>query len=136
MGILLRHVPSGDLLFYVKGADAVMTERVIAADWLEEEIEPSMASYRPPTDLPPTSHRPSTDLPLRLEEETGNLAREGLRTLVVACRPLTEAQYAEFAAELAKARLAKTGRNAAVRAAFAMLEEEMLIASDCLLIAS
>jgi magnesium-transporting ATPase (P-type) len=37
MGILLRHVPSGDLLFYVKGADAVMSERVVGADWLEEE---------------------------------------------------------------------------------------------------
>ena len=37
MGILLRHVPSGDILFYVKGADAVMSERVVGADWLEEE---------------------------------------------------------------------------------------------------
>jgi len=55
----------------------------------------------------------------------GNLAREGLRTLVVACRPLSEAQYAAFAADLAKARLAKTARHAAVRAAFAVLEEDM-----------
>ena len=51
----------------------------------------------------------------------GNLAREGLRTLVVACRPLSEAQYAAFAADLAKARLAKTARHAAVRAAVAII---------------
>ena len=95
MGVLLRHVPSGELLFYVKGADVVMMDRVAGADWVEEE--------------------------------TGNLAREGLRTLVVACRTLTEGQYATFAAELQKARLAKGSRNAAVRSAFEMLEEEMAV---------
>ena len=62
-----------------------------------------------------------------VEEEVGNLAREGLRTLVVAYRSLTEGQYAAFAAELHKARLAKSGRNAAVRSAFEMLEEGCLL---------
>lgn len=62
-----------------------------------------------------------------VEEEVGNLAREGLRTLVVACRTLTELQYAAFAAELARARLAKTGRHAAVRSAFEMIEEGMVV---------
>ena len=95
MGVLLRHVPSGELLFYVKGADAVMLDRVAGADWVEEE--------------------------------TGNLAREGLRTLVVACRTLTEAQYAAFAAELHRARLNKSARHAAVRSAFEMLEEDMRV---------
>lgn len=85
MGIVLRHAPSGEVLFYVKGADSVMVDRLTGADWVEEEV--------------------------------GNLAREGLRTLVVACRALTPAQYASFAAELSKARLAKTGRHAAVRPA-------------------
>ena len=33
-----------------------------------------------------------------MEDEAGNLAREGLRTLVVAYRQLTEEQYADFAA--------------------------------------
>ena len=95
MGVLLRHVPSGEVLFYVKGADSVMMDRVSGADWVEEEV--------------------------------GNLAREGLRTLVVAYRSLTEGQYAAFAAELHKARLAKSGRNAAVRSAFEMLEEGMAV---------
>lgn len=95
MGVLLRHQPSGQLLFYVKGADAVMLDRVAGADWVEEE--------------------------------TGNLAREGLRTLVVACRTLSEAQYATFAAELHKARLNKSARHAAVRSAFEMLEEGMSV---------
>ena len=31
-----------------------------------------------------------------MEEEAGNLAREGLRTLAVACRELTQAQYEPF----------------------------------------
>jgi phospholipid-translocating ATPase len=95
MGVLLRHQPSGQILFYVKGADTVMMDRVAGADWVEEE--------------------------------TGNLAREGLRTLVVACRTLSEAQYETFAAELHKARLVKTSRNAAVRSAFEMLEEGMSV---------
>ena len=66
---------SGEVLFYVKGADSVMMDRVSGADWVEEEV--------------------------------GNLAREGLRTLVVAYRSLTEGQYAAFAAELHKARFEK-----------------------------
>lgn len=32
-----------------------------------------------------------------LDDEAGNLAREGLRTLVVASRQLTEEQYEDFA---------------------------------------
>ena len=95
MGVILRHRPSGEILFYVKGADAVMMDRVIGADWVEEE--------------------------------TGNLAREGLRTLVVAVRSLSEAQYEGFAAELARARLAKTQRHAAVRSAFEVLEEGLSV---------
>jgi phospholipid-translocating ATPase len=60
-----------------------------------------------------------------LEEEVGNLAREGLRTLVVACKQLSEQQYAEFAKEMSRAKLAKAGRSAAVRAVFDSLQEEM-----------
>ena len=47
--------------------------------------------------------------------------------LVVACRTLSEAQYATFAAELHKARLNKSARHAAVRSAFEMLEEGMSV---------
>ena len=97
MGVILRHVLSGEIVFYVKGADTVMLDRVSEtdSDWVEEE--------------------------------TGNLAREGLRTLVVACRSLSQEVYERFASELHKARLARTARSAAVNAAFGMLEEDLRV---------
>jgi magnesium-transporting ATPase (P-type) len=51
-------------VFYLKGADVVMSGIVQYNDWLEEEC--------------------------------GNMAREGLRTLVVAKKILTEEQYMDF----------------------------------------
>lgn len=42
-----------------------------------------------------------------LEEEVGNLAREGLRTLVVASKELTSSQYETFRVSLDAARLMK-----------------------------
>lgn len=55
---------TGQLVFYLKGADVVMSSIVQYNDWLEEEC--------------------------------GNMAREGLRTLVVAKKVLTEEQYIDF----------------------------------------
>ena len=40
-----------------------------------------------------------------LEEECGNMAREGLRTLVVAKKNLSKEQYEDFAAKLNQAKL-------------------------------
>lgn len=65
MGIIVRDYSSKRIIFYVKGADTVMSSLVSYVDWLEDEA--------------------------------GNLAREGLRTLVVASRTLTEEQYSDFA---------------------------------------
>ena len=55
---------TGELTFYMKGADIVMSSIVQYNDWLEEEVD--------------------------------NMAREGLRTLVVAKRSLTADQYHDF----------------------------------------
>jgi phospholipid-translocating ATPase len=55
---------TGEIVFYLKGADIVMSGIVQYNDWLEEEC--------------------------------GNMAREGLRTLVVAKKTLTEEQYMDF----------------------------------------
>lgn len=55
---------SGEICFYLKGADVVMSGIVQYTDWLEEEC--------------------------------GNMARDGLRTLVVARKSLTEEQYFDF----------------------------------------
>lgn len=55
---------TGEIIFYLKGADVVMSSIVQYTDWLDEEC--------------------------------GNMAREGLRTLVVAKKALTEEQYLDF----------------------------------------
>lgn len=60
----LKDLQTGEILFYLKGADVVMSAIVQYTDWLEEEV--------------------------------GNMARDGLRTLVVAKKILTEEQYQDF----------------------------------------
>jgi phospholipid-translocating ATPase len=49
-----------------------------------------------------------------LDEETGNMAREGLRTLVVGRKRISSAQYVEFSNQFAQASLALHGRDTAV----------------------
>ncbi|XP_054439770.1 probable phospholipid-transporting ATPase IIB [Pteronotus mesoamericanus] len=60
-----------------------------------------------------------------LEEECGNMAREGLRTLVVAKRALTEEQYQDFESRYTQARLSVHDRALKVAAAVESLEREM-----------
>lgn len=66
MGIIVKEESSSEIIFYLKGADVVMSGIVQYNDWLEEVCE--------------------------------NMAREGLRTLVVAKKNLTEDQYLDFEA--------------------------------------
>lgn len=90
MGIIVRFIRNtqsskdedGEILFFQKGADTVMTSIVAANDWLDEE--------------------------------TGNMAREGLRTLVVGRKPLSAQQYSAFSAAYAEASLSLSGRDAAM----------------------
>lgn len=56
----------GDIWFFQKGADTVMTSIVASNDWLDEEC--------------------------------GNMAREGLRTLVIGRKKLSPARYVDFSA--------------------------------------
>ncbi|KAH7032792.1 uncharacterized protein B0I36DRAFT_430178 [Microdochium trichocladiopsis] len=74
---------SGEIWFYQKGADTVMSKIVAANDWLDEE--------------------------------TANMAREGLRTLVVGRKKLALSQYREFLAAYQAASLAITGRDAGMQ---------------------
>ena len=69
----------GEIWFYQKGADTVMTTIVAANDWLDEE--------------------------------TANMAREGLRTLVVGRRKLSAQQYAEFASSYKEASMSLQSRD-------------------------
>ena len=74
MGIVVRHRESGKIIFYVKGADTVMVSKV----------KPGQRSI--------------------CEEYCENLAREGLRTLVITHKLVPEQVYEEFAVKLQKAR--------------------------------
>ncbi|XP_061026358.1 probable phospholipid-transporting ATPase IIB isoform X4 [Eubalaena glacialis] len=60
-----------------------------------------------------------------LEEECGNMAREGLRTLVVAKRALTEEQYQDFENRYNQAKLSIHDRTLKVAAVVESLEREM-----------
>ncbi|TKA22204.1 hypothetical protein B0A50_08316 [Salinomyces thailandicus] len=61
-----------------------------------------------------------------LEEETGNMAREGLRTLVVGRKALSQEAYAAFARAYQEASLSMTGRDAAMgRVVKNHLEQEL-----------
>ena len=77
----------GEIWFYQKGADTVMTNIVAANDWLDEE--------------------------------TANMAREGLRTLVVGRRKLSMQQYTNFAAAYKEASLSLTSRDNSMAAVIA-----------------
>ncbi|CAO1355510.1 unnamed protein product [Diamesa tonsa] len=93
MGIIVKDMTSGEITFYLKGADVVMTSIVQYNDWLSEE--------------------------------SGNMAREGLRTLVVAKKVLTEDQYHDFETKYNAARLSVTDRLARVTAVVESLEREL-----------
>lgn len=93
MGIIVRDVNSGEITFYLKGADIVMTSIVEPNDWC---------------------HRECT-----------NMAKEGLRTLVVAKKILTNDEYETFEQDYTNARLCVTDRGARVQAAIESLECNM-----------
>ncbi|XP_040289927.1 probable phospholipid-transporting ATPase IIB [Bufo bufo] len=93
MGIIVREESSGDITFYMKGADVAMASIVQYNDWLEEEC--------------------------------GNMAREGLRTLVVSKKSLTEEQYQDFENRYNQAKLSIHDRALKVAAVVESLEREM-----------
>ncbi|XP_052868302.1 probable phospholipid-transporting ATPase IIB isoform X1 [Anopheles cruzii] len=93
MGIIVREVNTGEITFYLKGADVVMSGIVQYNDWLAEE--------------------------------SGNMAREGLRTLVVAKKVLGEDQYNDFVMRYNAAKVSVTDRVTKVAAVIESLEREM-----------
>ncbi|XP_052816784.1 probable phospholipid-transporting ATPase IIB [Mya arenaria] len=93
MGIIVKDEDSGEIVFYLKGADMVMQSIVQYNDWLEEEC--------------------------------GNLAREGLRTLVVARRILTADQYQDFQSRYHQAKMSVQDRNIKVQGVVESLERDM-----------
>ncbi|KAM3440468.1 hypothetical protein MY4824_002182 [Beauveria thailandica] len=89
-----RDLSTGDIWFYQKGADTVMSSIVVANDWLDEE--------------------------------TANMAREGLRTLVVGRKRLSYQQYQEFSSRYHEASLAIQNRDAGMQTVVAQYLESDL----------
>merc|ERR1719187_2913818 len=95
MGIILRDTNTGEIVFYMKGADTVMSKIVQYNDWLEEEVD--------------------------------NMAREGLRTLVVAKKTLSDEQYDDFERRFSAAKLSVVNRGAQVAAVVETLQRDMTL---------
>lgn len=105
MGIIVKDLSSGEITFYLKGADVVMSSIVQHNVWLQRECT--------------------------------NMAKEGLRTLVVAKRVISTEQYDDFEMQYTAARLCVTDRVAKVNAVIESLEREMELlcltgVEDCL----
>mmetsp|Transcript_16504 Transcript_16504/g.29748 ORF Transcript_16504/g.29748 Transcript_16504/m.29748 type:complete len:1065 (-) Transcript_16504:24-3218(-) len=92
MGIVLRQQASMRIVFYSKGAEEVMVKRI-----------------------PPSSAE-------KVVEDCENLAREGLRTLVVAMKYLTEDDYFRWEQLYRKACAVMEGREQAIEEQLAILE--------------
>ncbi|CAF4968456.1 unnamed protein product, partial [Rotaria magnacalcarata] len=60
-----------------------------------------------------------------LQEESANMAREGLRTLVIAKKQLTQEKYQAFEQNITKARLQTINRTRCVREVIETLECDM-----------
>ena len=95
MGILVRHVESKRLIFYLKGAEVVMEEKV---------GETSRAFLR---------------------EYCENLASSGLRTLVISQKFVTEEFYQDWVLRYEQANLSMENRDKKVRAVVEDLEQNM-----------
>lgn len=105
MGIIVKDLNSGEITFYLKGADVVMAAIVESNEWL---------------------HRECT-----------NMAKDGLRTLVVAKRILANDEYERFDNDYRVARLCVTDRVARVQSVRESLERDMELlcltgVEDCL----
>lgn len=93
MGIIVKNKVTGEITFYMKGADMVMKNVVYHQDWLDEEVS--------------------------------NMAREGLRTLVVAKKSLTQEEYYDFETRYYHAKAVSTDRMSAMSSIVSQLEKDM-----------
>ena len=93
MGIIVRDERTNEIVFYMKGADVVMSSIVQYNDWLDEEVD--------------------------------NMAREGLRTLVVAKKFLSNDTYLDFEQRYSNAKCAVVNRDAHVAGVIESLERDM-----------
>jgi len=95
MGIVLRHQPSGRILFYLKGAETIM----------KGKVRPNQRAV--------------------IDESCDNLANEGLRTLVISQKMLTEEFYERWNKKYEAAKADLNDRERLVTEAIEELEADM-----------
>jgi phospholipid-translocating ATPase len=95
MGIIVRHEATGRYIFYLKGAEVVIEERVVAS---QRTI---------------------------VKEHCENLSMEGLRTLVICQKVLTEEEFEEWKKEYNEAQASLQNRDANVQEVIEQLEYDM-----------
>ncbi|KAI7690094.1 putative phospholipid-transporting ATPase IIB [Sarcoptes scabiei] len=93
MGIIVKDLNSKEIVFYLKGADTVMSSIITYSDWLQEQCD--------------------------------NMARSGLRTLIVAKKILTDDQFQDFQDRYNQAKCNMNDRSARIRTVLATLEKDM-----------
>ena len=95
MGIIMQHEKTGRIIFYLKGAETVM----------KEKVKPNQRVV--------------------IDESCDNLANEGLRTLVISQKSLSQKYYKEWNQKYEAAKADLNDREARVRACIDDLEENM-----------
>mmetsp|Transcript_16455 Transcript_16455/g.15777 ORF Transcript_16455/g.15777 Transcript_16455/m.15777 type:complete len:124 (+) Transcript_16455:1759-2130(+) len=95
MGILLRHRQSNKIIFYLKGAETVM----------EKKVKPNQRAS--------------------LAESCENLAMDGLRTLVISQKLLTEKELEDFDLKYKRARASLVRREELTMEAIESIEGDM-----------
>jgi len=96
MGIVLKNKDTGKITFYLKGADMVMEERVA-----------------------------SSSQKLVVQDICDTLAQEGLRTLVITQKSVTEEEFAKWKAKYDEASHALTQRTQKMQSVIETLENDM-----------
>lgn len=95
MGIIVRSPETGTIMFYLKGAEVVM----------EKKVRPEQR--------------------ISLTESCEQLAQDGLRTLVISQKELSEAEFAEFSHKYKEARASLGDREAKVQQVIEQIEDGM-----------
>ena len=95
MGILLKNLETNNIIFYLKGADVVMKNLI-------PEVKRGF-----------------------LMDECDNLAKEGLRTLVLTHKKLTQEQYESWKNDYDMAQTTLNNREAVIRKVIDQLEQNM-----------
>ena len=95
MGIIMRHRATGRLMFYLKGADTVM----------KEKVKPNQRVV--------------------IDESCDNLSNEGLRTLVISMKLLTDEWYESWNRRYEEAKADLNDRDRLVGLCIEELERDM-----------